>query len=98
MERTSETRALKYVTSLMRQIFRRSRVGGDDASKLWPRVSFLAPHGAERDLLSRRRYSGHFHSAFVGCSVTHFLQARMMTCTVQSSFTLTIFCCKLLLK
>ena len=69
----AEGRTLKHLVSIMKNIWQKSK-GTDDISSLWPKITFMPLSSTERDILEKKKYKGYFHSAFIGCSVTHFLQ------------------------
>ncbi len=70
-ERMAQDRAFKYLSKVVRRVWD-GRKGEVEAQ--FPKVTFLSVSSAERDLMRKAKFTKTFHSAFVACSVTHFLQ------------------------
>ncbi len=77
VERLSQSRALRWVTDLLKEVWNKVKGEEEASSSTWlPKVTFLSVATAEKEMLERRKFAGKFSSVFVACSVTHFLQVE----------------------
>ncbi len=90
VERLSQSRALRWVTDLLKEVWNKVRGEEEASSSTWlPKVTFLSVATAEKELLERNKFAGKFSSVFVACSVTHFLQVKK-----KSIFFFCCCCCR----